>query len=89
MILAAGICLAATATQAQNWMYQSGPGGTPPLLYGDPYSNLYGRNTSNWPPPSPVFETPTLPTVPHIQSYVPTSSYQPPVYLPPTMPGYR
>ncbi len=39
MMLAVTLTFAiGTSAQAQNWMYQTGPGGTPPAMYNTPYA---------------------------------------------------
>jgi len=35
---AALVATISSAAQAQGWMYQSGPGGTPPAMYNTPYA---------------------------------------------------
>lgn len=71
----AAILIGATSAHAQNWTYQSGPNGTPPFAYGDPYGNLYSQpNLETYPPRS--YSTPSfapLPRVPGISRYAPFS----------------
>jgi hypothetical protein len=64
--------------QSNQWLYGSGPGGTPPFMYG------------SQPPPPPVYQMPPLaplPQVPRIESYIPAPSG--PSGYPCTMPGCR
>jgi hypothetical protein len=88
-VLTASILFTIASPRAQDrWLYQSGPNGTPPFAYGDPYGNLYNQpNTSNWPPP--VYQMPPmdLPTASRAPTWS-SPSYEPPIYSPPTMPGY-
>jgi hypothetical protein len=88
-VLATSLLLIATSAQTQDrWLYQSGPGGTPPFAYGDPYGNLYNQpNTSNWPPPAYQMPPMDLPTASRPPTWS-SPSYQPPIYLPSTIPGY-
>lgn len=84
----AGLLLAGISTSAfgQNWMYGSGPNGTPPFAYQGPgYSQPY----------QPPYEAPRVqdwslstPAVPRVESYVPPPSW-PSSQLPCTMPGCR
>lgn len=74
-IASALFLLGATAAHAQNWAYQSGPNGTPPFAYGDPYGNLYRQqSTATWPPQS-SYTGPqsfgSVPDVPGISRYSP------------------
>lgn len=73
LTLAALLSVSASA-HAQNWMYQSGPNGTPPFAYGDPYGNLYRQqSTTSW--PAPTYTGPQsfgyTPAVPGISRYSP------------------
>jgi hypothetical protein len=90
-LTAAAVALPAAA-QAQSWMYQSGPGGTPPLMYGGPYgpgSNLPGYGgydqSNTYSSPSNVY---SIPSVPEIRSPVPSPLPGPSSY-PCTIPGCR
>src|SRR5260370_12583853 len=94
MLLAVAFALSGEG-RGQNWRYQSGPGGTPPFMYGGPYGaggtpGYGGPGTSGVPTYSvpPSFTVPPLPQVPQIRGYVPEPSHCPANY-PCTLPGGR
>jgi len=90
LLLSTAAVIASSApsyAQGSRWMYQTGPGGTPPIMYGDPYGNLYGQRYEA--PSYPAFDgrLPTASAPPDFGH----SYYEPPVieYLPGNMPDGR
>lgn len=72
LLAAAILTLGTGAAHAQNWMYQTGPGGTPPAMYNTPYapqnnipSPYYSAPTpqSQYMPPPPNLAPPYIPMI--------------------------
>jgi hypothetical protein len=70
MILAVALTFAiGTTAHAQSWMYQTGPGGTPPFAYGgpagpfggNPYQQYQTAPQPQYTPPPPNLAPPRIP----------------------------